>query len=280
MSGTPEDEAKARLEVAQLYEGMPGQAAKAARYYFAAAEIFRGAGLLSRAREIYQKVVQLDPANAQAQTILQSIIASAGGTQPAPQSAAANQAPTVAPGKPDPPPSAAQTARPVQPPRPPAGVASPQPSTPPPSGNVAVPIPWVGREARYTAAARAQLQVPPDRFKLPYDPLPPVDPNKVAARAEARKKAQQEINRKSQTRVESAFGGSDSPFSTGTKFAGQAGPPGNTGGGRFPAAAAASAAPTPPVAEPKPKQIGQPSVDLRGGNRDLADAIRRKLQGG
>ncbi len=75
-----------------------------------------------------------------------------------------------------------------------------------------IPTPWIGREPRYVAAARGQLTAPPDRKILAYDPLPPVDPNKVAARAEARKQAQKELNRKSATRIESAFGHSRSPF--------------------------------------------------------------------
>lgn len=296
MSGSPEDEAKARLEVAQLYEGMPGQAVKAARYYFAAAEIFRGAGLNTRAREIYQKVVQLEPSNTQAQTILQSLLQAAGGAAPAAAQPQAPQAPAS---------SAPESPRPVSTPRPPgqpqqaaAGAVQPprsiglgatvptsQPASSagtaaaPPRGQVMIPTPWIGREPRYVAAARGQLTAPPDRKILPYDPLPPVDPNKVAARAEARKQAQKELNRKSATRIESAFGNSRSPFG---KSDGDGGS-GPAATGRFggpPVAPTAPSAPKPAAAAEKPaSRFGAPSGEMRGGNRDLADAIRRKLQG-
>ena len=294
MSGSPEDEAKARLEVAQLYEGMPGQAVKAARYYFAAAEIFRGAGLNTRAREIYQKVVQLEPSNTQAQAILQSLLQAAGGAAPAAAQPEPPQAPSSGLGSPRPvspprsPGESQQSA--VQPPRTSislgASVPSSQPApageTAPPRGHVMIPTPWIGREPRYVAAARGQLTAPPDRKILAYDPLPPVDPNKVAARAEARKQAQKELNRKSATRIESAFGHSRSPFVAKTDGGGATPSPaasGRFGGG--PVAPTAPPAPRPAAAaeQPPASRFGAPSGEMRGGNRDLADAIRRKLQG-
>lgn len=301
MSGSPEDEAKARLEVAQLYEGMPGQAVKAARYYFAAAEIFRGAGLNTRAREIYQKVVQLEPSNTQAQTILQSLLQAAGGAapaaaQPQPQAPASTGLGAPRPVSPPRPAGEPQAAAGVQPPRSiglGASVPTSQPAAggdaaAPPRGQVMIPTPWIGREPRYVAAARGQLTAPPDRKILPYDPLPPVDPNKVAARAEARKQAQKELNRKSATRIESAFGNSRSPF-VGKPDGGAGKPDGGAGApaptGRFgggPAAPAAEPKPTPkpaPAAEPAAGRFGASSGEMRGGNRDLADAIRRKIQG-
>lgn len=293
MSGSPEDEAKARLEVAQLYEGMPGQAVKAARYYFAAAEIFRGAGLNTRAREIYQKVVQLEPSNTQAQAILQSLLQAAGGAAPAAAQPESPQAPSSGLGSPRPvspprsPGESQQSA--VQPPRTSislgASVPSSQPApageAAPPRGHVMIPTPWIGREPRYVAAARGQLTAPPDRKILPYDPLPPVDPNKVAARAEARKQAQKELNRKSATRIESAFGNSRSPFTGKSDGDAGAGPvaPGRFGGGPVAPAAPAAAKPAAAAEQPPASRFGAPSGEMRGGNRDLADAIRRKLQG-
>ncbi len=292
MSGSPEDEAKARLEVAQLYEGMPGQAVKAARYYFAAAEIFRGAGLNTRAREIYQKVVQLEPANAQAQALLQSMLQAAGGAAPAPQP---QNTPATGLGAPrtvslprssgEPPASTGASAASAPTPRPVAAGSTPASSQPatsgaaPARGLVMIPTPWIGREPRYVAAARGQLTSPPDRKVLHYDPLPPVDPNKVAARAEMRKQAQKELNRKSATRIESAFGSVKSPFA-GKSESGSA--EGSAAASTRFGAPAAEVKPEPAKAAPqKPSSrfAPPPSGEMRGGNRDLAEAIRKKLQG-
>lgn len=261
MSGNAEDEAKARLEVAQLYEGMPGQAAKAARYYMNAAEIYRNAGIMGRARELFQKVVQLDPSNAQAAAILQQMVA--GGS--------AAPAPVVQPRQAQPPqqpPTAGSPAVPGPPPPPAAPAAAGAP-------RVIIPTPWVSREPRYIAAARGQLTTPPDRSEFPWDPLPPVDPAKVAARAEARKQVAKEAAEKTRTSVPSVF-----DQSGGSKFG-----PAKPGGGPAPTSPTfgTPSTPTRPAAS-APAAARQtpppPQGDIRGGNRDLADAIRRKLQGG
>jgi hypothetical protein len=66
-----EREVRARLEVASLYEAMPGQASKAARYYFAAAERFRTAGRMDQARMHYRKVIALEPGHRAAGILLE-----------------------------------------------------------------------------------------------------------------------------------------------------------------------------------------------------------------
>jgi hypothetical protein len=138
-----------------------------------------------------------------------------------------------------------------------------------------IPTPWVARESRYVAAARGQLQAPPDGKELPWEPLPKVDAGKVAERSDARRQAQKELERKTATKVESTFGNqAASPFAGGgTKFGqpnkpfGPQNPPART-----PASAVAAAAKAPPPAPDR--------TEIRGDNRDLADAIRKKLQGG
>lgn len=284
MSGNAEDEAKARLEVAQLYEGMPGQAGKAARYYLAAAEIYRTAGVHQRARELYNKVLQLEPGNAQATQALNNMVAAAGGAPAAapPRPQIPTSVPLQTPGAPAP-------AAPI-----PVVAAASAPAQPSGSGGrVMIPTPWISREPRYVAAARGQLQAPPERRDFPWDPLPTVDPEKVAKRAEERKTVQQEADRKNQKAVPSVFGGEGSgrfsaPAASGGAGAGAGrfGAPPSSGAGKFGAPAAASTpapAPVPqqPAAQqPPPSRFATGPVDIRGGNRDLADAIRKRLQGG
>ena len=60
------EEVRARLEVAQLYEGMPGQKGKAARYYLSAASMLIEFGLPGTAGALCQKILELEPSNAQA----------------------------------------------------------------------------------------------------------------------------------------------------------------------------------------------------------------------
>ncbi len=128
-----QEEIKARLEVAQLYEEM-GQAPKAARYYLNAAEIALKSKLFDRGRELLHKVLQLEPENAQATTYLQKLdqhLASLGLAPPSARPAGA----------------ASTGANPA--PAPPRAASV--------SGQVTVPTPTLYLRSEQTAAILAQV---------------------------------------------------------------------------------------------------------------------------
>ena len=262
MSGNVEDEAKARLDVAQLYEDM-GQLPKAVRYYLEAAQIYKEGGVGVRHRELCNKILRLDPDNAQAQAELKA----AGGGEPKPAAAASAEG-ASAEGAPA---EGAPAAKPRQTSGnqlPPLQLPQPQP------GKVLIPTPWLFRDPRYVQSARKQLSTPLDRARLNFDPLPKVDPQMVMIKQDQRKKAEEEASRKANPRVESAFGNRPSAFGSGAaKPSGAFGVSSSAGG----AAPAASSAPAPaPAAAPAPARFGLGGG--RAGNLELAEQIRRRLQ--
>jgi hypothetical protein len=262
VSGNVEDEARARLDVAQLYEDM-GQLPKAVRYYLEAAQIYKEGGVGARHRELCNKVLRLDPGNAQAEAELNSAHAAAEKGVPAasaagapPAAGAAGVPATAAP----PPPRPQQGGNQL----PPLQLPQPQP------GKVLIPTPWLFRDPRYVQSAKKQLTTPLDRSRLPFDPLPKVDPQMVMIKQDQRKKAEEEAARKANPRVESAFSNRPSAFGSGAaKAPGAFGNSSSAGG----AAAAASAA-GPAVGGGSKYGLG----GGRSGNQDLAEQIRRRLQ--
>ncbi len=264
MSGNVEDEARARLDVAQLYEDM-GQMPKAVRYYLEAAQIYKEGGVMARHRELCNKALRLDPGNAQATEELAQARSASGiddaAAAPSPTPAAAGVpsepgsagTPVAAAPKPQAPTPGNQM--------PPLQLPKPQP------GKVLIPTPWLFRDPRYVQQAKKQLSTPLDRKTLTFDPLPKVDPQMVMIKQEQRKKADEEAARKANPRVGSAFADRPSAFATG------AAKPGGTFGHSSSAGAAAAAATTGQTAPPKFGTGGG-----RGGNQELADQIRRRIQ--
>lgn len=260
MSGNVEDEARARLDVAQLYEDM-GQIPKAVRYYLEAAQIYKEGGVAVRHRELCNKILRLDPENAQAKAELGAAAAAAGIEPPAAAAPAA--------GASDAPSGEGQPAarKPASGSHlPPLQLPQPQP------GKVLVPTPWLFRDPRYVKEAKKQISTPLQRSRLPFDPLPQVDPQMVMIKQEARKKAEEEASRKANPRVGSAFSG-DRPSAFTSGIAKPAGGFGMASSAGASAASAAAAAPTPSTpARPAPLGGG------RSGNQDLAEQIRRRLK--
>ena len=250
MSGNVEDEARARLDVAQLYEDM-GQMPKAIRYYLEAAQIYREGGVPARHRELCNKILRLDPGNAQAQEELNQARAASGIDAPAPPPSAEPAAPAVAAASP----AAAAPAPPKAGGLPPLQLPQPQP------GKVLIPTPWLFRDPRYVQRAKKQLTTPLERSQLPFDPLPKVDPQMVMIKQEQRKKQEEEAARKANPIRESAFAKREGSVFTSNKPA-------------TPAAATTSA---PKAATPAPQQAQPTPGGGRAGNLDLAEAIRRRM---
>ncbi len=255
MSGNVEDEARARLDVAQLYEDM-GQMPKAIRYYLEAAQIYREGGVPARHRELCNKILRLDPSNAQAQEELNQARAASGidgPPEPAPAAAVSDASSGSGEG--------AVSAAPAAPKQqagglPPLQLPQPQP------GKVLIPTPWLFRDPRYVQSAKKQLSTPLERSQLPFDPLPKVDPQMVMIKQEQRKKAEEEAERKRRPTVDSAFAKREGSVFTTNKPA-------------SPAKTTSSAAPAAPAAPPQ--QTPTPGGG-RAGNLDLAEAIRRRMQ--
>lgn len=250
MSGNVEDEARARLDVAQLYEDM-GQMPKAIRYYLEAAQIYREGGVPARHRELCNKILRLDPGNAQAQEELNAARAASG-----------LDGPPAPPSGESPPPAAtgAVAAAPAAPKPPAAGALPPLQLPQPQPGKVLIPTPWLFRDPRYVQSAKKQLSTPLERSVLQFDPLPKVDPQMVMIKQEQRKKQEEEAARKANPVRESAFAKREGSVFTSNK---PAAPPSSK-----PAPTAAAA--------PAPQQLTPGGG--RGGNQDLADAIRRRMQ--
>ena len=256
MSGNVEDEARARLDVAQLYEDM-GQMPKAIRYYLEAAQIYREGGVPARHRELCNKILRLDPGNAQAQGELDQARSASGidgppEPAPAPPKSASGEgaAPAVA--------AAPAAPRPGQ--LPPLQLPQPQP------GKVLIPTPWLFRDPRYVQSAKKQLSTPLTRSQLNFDPLPKVDPQMVMIKQDQRKKADEEAARKARPVVDSAFANRDRPsmFTSNT--------PPKTG-----AALGTSSGTSAPTPAPQPQQpLGFGGG--RAGNLDLAEQIRRRMR--
>jgi hypothetical protein len=272
VSASAEDEARARLEVAQLYEEM-GQTDKAVRYLLSAAEILRSGGLVTRARELYQRILKLEPSNQAAQNAMNAILGAGAAPAAGAPAPGARPAQVAGPNAGGPPPAGGTSGAPV--PVAPAPTPAPVQAAARPDGQpgVMVPTPLLYRDARMIAAVRGQINGPPDYALFPYDPLPRVDPAVLAARADARRKAEEAARQKANPRVASSFGGpgggytsNRTPVSEGFAGAKSSGPSSKFGGG----AAKGPAAPTPAARVT--------SGEIRGGNRDLADQIARRLK--
>lgn len=261
MSANAEDEAKARLEVAQLYEEM-GQGAKAVRYLIAAAEIYRDRGDQARMREVYQRVIAIEPNNAQALKDLGALQQAAIDAQARP-AAGAPTAGGQAGGRPPSPPTAGAPV-PAQPPQPGGGGAG--------GRKVMIPTPWVGRDPKFLAAVRAQVTGPPDKMAFPFNPLPRIDDRALQARAEARREKEALEARKNQTLIPSSFSSGESRFATGSSREQPSGTFGQAA--NVPAASA-----NPPAAQTPGGSRFAPAGDIKGGNRDLADMIRKRMEG-
>lgn len=173
----PQEEIKARLEVAQLYEEM-GQNPKAARYYLAAAEISLKAKYFDKGREFLEKVLALDPDNAQAKQYLERLaqhIESKGGG-PARAANEKNQA---------------------------SGVG------------LTVPTPSVYLRKDQISAILSQVASAPNPKFFPFDPLPRVDSRAIEKKAEQLEAKREEARAKERTSVDSAFSRGPSSFGTG-----------------------------------------------------------------
>ncbi|MBN9415433.1 MAG: hypothetical protein J0I12_08320 [Candidatus Eremiobacteraeota bacterium] len=252
MSGNVEDEARARLDVAQLYEDM-GQMPKAIRYYLEAAQIYREGGVPARHRELCNKILRLDPNNGPAQEELNAARAAAGDVPAAPAVDAA--APAAVGG-------ATATAAAAAPAAPKPGQLPPLQLPQPQPGKVLIPTPWLFRDPRYVQSAKKQLSKPLERSQLPFDPLPKVDPQMVMIKQEQRKKAEEEAARKLNPVRGSAFEKREGSIFTAPK-----------------PAAPAAATPSAPVAPtPAPQPAAPTPGGGRAGNLDLAEAIRRRMQ--
>lgn len=238
-----QEEIKARLEVAQLYEEM-GQLPKAARYYLAAAEIALKGKLFDRGRELLHKVLELDADNGQAKSYLQRLdkhLESLG------------QAPRRPAGQP--------VAAPAQ------AVSG--------SGQVTTPTPALYLKSEQISAILSQVSSAPNPKFFPYTPLPKIDVRAIEEKNKQLEATREEMRAKERTAVESAFGNRTAGFTSGNK----------TGGfldqvqrsGRKRDKVKDESAETP---KSGPAEEGRRRGGRRGGNIDLADAIRKRLQGG
>ncbi len=184
-----QDEIKARLEVAQLYEEM-GQTAKAVNYYIAAAEIALKGRLFTRGKEFLDKVLTLDPGNEKAKSYLQRLqqhLASVegGGGQPGDQAAAPGSSSAVA-------------------------------QTPVANGKLTIPTPALYLRSDQIGAILAQVSSAPNAKFFPYTPLPKIDQRAIEQKAQALEAKREQERAKERTAVESAFGNRPRPeFSAG-----------------------------------------------------------------
>ena len=230
----PQDEIKARLEVAQLYEEM-GQNPKAARYYLAAAEIALKAKLFDQGRGFLEKVLALDAENKEARSYLDRLnqhLASHGMAPPA-SGAGPGAVPTVDPS---------------------AG------------GGLLVPTPSVYLRKDQISAILSQVASAPNPKFFPFNPLPKVDERAIEQKSRQAEARREEQRAKERTAVESSFSKGPSAFGSGGSGAGMFG----NAGGRPRKEKEKSE-----EAAPEEKRRGS-----RGANNDLAEAMRRRLQGG
>lgn len=236
-----QEEIKARLEVAQLYEEM-GQLPKAARYYLAAAEIALKAKLFDHGRELLNKILKLEPENTQAKTYLQKLdqhLASLG------------QAPPRAQGQ--------------------QGSPSPaRPSAAAGSGSVTIPIPSLYLRSEQISAILSQVSSAPNPKFFPFTPLPKIDVSAIEEKNKQLEAAREAERAKERTAVESAFGNKAREGFTESSITGGFLNQVQRSGRR----------------KKKDKEASQETEapsrkrGRRGANQDLADSIRKRLQGG
>lgn len=233
----PQDEIKARLEVAQLYEEM-GQNPKAARYYQAAAEIALKARLFDQGKTFLEKVLTLEPESKEARAYLDRLnqhLASLGGGGGGAAPARAPQEENRATGS-----------------------------------GLTVPTPSVYLRKDQIAAILAQVASAPNPKFFPFSPLPRVDERAIEQKAKEAEAKREEQRAKERTAVESSFSSGPSPFASGSAAgAGITGMLGAAGPGRR---------------REKDKSSEAPAEETRrsrraGANMDLAESIRRRLQG-
>ncbi|MEW6279165.1 MAG: hypothetical protein AB1758_11110, partial [Candidatus Eremiobacterota bacterium] len=141
--------------------------------------------------------------------------------------------------------------------------AQPLPTAPPP-GQLHTPPPLLFVDLARVPAIREQVLEPPDSVKLPWTPLPRVDPDAVSRAVDAAEKRKLASDASKQTGpIRSAFGDQQSSFTGGSMF-GQGGTPGGQQ--------------APPPRFGAPESAPKPGASGRTGNQSLADAIARKLQ--
>lgn len=238
-----QEEIKARLEVAQLYEEM-GQLPKASRYYLNAAEIALKAKLFDRGRELLTKVLQLEPDNAQAQGYLQKLDAfmvSQGQAPPSSQPSGGTAVPA---------PAVAMAA---------AG-----------SGKVTMPTPALYLRSEQIAAILSQVSSAPNPKFFPYTPLAKIDPRAIEEKNKRMEAAKEAERAKERTAVESAFGNSKGGFTSGGGTHGILNAAQRSGSGRRKKEEPEEA---PATESGRRKRTG-------GANQDLANSILKRLQGG
>lgn len=230
----PQDEIKARLEVAQLYEEM-GQNPKAARYYLAAAEIALKAKLFDQGRGFLEKVLALDAENKEARSYLDRLNQhlAAHGMAPPPSSTSAGAGPGVAPSS---------------------------------GGGLMVPTPSVYLRKDQIAAILSQVASAPNPKFFPFNPLPKVDEKAIEQKSRQAEARREEQRAKERTAVESSFSKGPSPFASG-------GP----GGGMFGAQGGGRRKDKEKEKEAAPEEARRSG--RRTANMDLAESIRRRLQG-
>ena len=236
-----QEEIKARLEVAQLYEEM-GQLPKASRYYLAAAEIALKGKLFDHGRKLLHKVLELDSENTQAKTYLQKLDKHLESLGHKPKSAPGAQKVNA-----------------------PAGAAAG-------SGGVTVPVPTLYLKSEQISAILSQVSSAPNPKFFPFTPLPEIDVNAIERRNQELEAAREAERAKDRTAVESAFGNSGGGFTESKMTSGfldQAQRSGRSGRRNRNSDS---------KEDVKPAEGRRRS--RRGGNQDLADSIRKKLQGG
>ena len=232
----PQDEIKARLEVAQLYDEM-GQQAKAARYYLAAAEIALKSKLFDQGKGFLEKVLSLEPDNKEARSYLDRLNQHLAAHGMAPSGASAA-----------------------------GGGKATGPDLSSSGAGLLVPTPSVYLRKDQISAILSQVASAPNPKFFPYNPLPKVDERAIEQKSRMAEARREEQRAKERTAVESSFSKGPSAFA-----AGGTGLFGNQGGGRR------REKEKPPE---KPAAAEEGRRGRRGANMDLAESIRRKLQGG
>ena len=182
-----QEEIKARLEVAQLYEEM-GQLPKASRYYLAGAEIALKAKLFDHGRELLHKVLELDSDNKQAQTYLTKLDEHLASLGFAPQGAGNGK-------------------------RSPVAAASVK-------GQVTIPTPALYLSSDQISAILAQVSSAPNAKFFPFTKLPTLDADAIADKDKKLEAVREEARAKERTAVESAFGNSKGGFSSSSQTSG------------------------------------------------------------
>lgn len=230
----PQDEIKARLEVAQLYEEM-GQNPKAARYYLAAAEIALKAKFFDQGKGFLEKVLVLEPDNKEARSYLDRLaqhLASQTGSSAPPPTRVENRAGSSSGG----------------------------------GAGLTVPTPSVYLRKDQISAILSQVASAPNPKFFPFNPLPKVDERAIQKKAQIAEARRDEQRARERTAVESSFSKGPSAFGAGGKgMFTQGGTPRRKDKEKEKTVEAA----------PEEARRGR-----RGANQDLADSIRRRLQGG